>query len=121
MPIAVGLEHPAEAFEQAYRDLLAARAVVFEQHDRPVRRATPDHPHPFVGLGRLAGLLEHLEPGLVCLEVVAAELLFAQLWVYRFRSRGQLYLLGHTREDAVRLIYLEAIGRHENFYRDLKC
>lgn len=44
----------------------------------------------------------------------------AQLWVYKFRSQGQLYLLGYTREDAVRLIYLEALGPHENFYRDLK-
>ena len=43
-----------------------------------------------------------------------------QLWVYKFRSQGQLYLLGYTREDAVRLIYLEALGPHENFYRDLK-
>jgi mRNA interferase RelE/StbE len=44
----------------------------------------------------------------------------AQLWVYKFRSQGQLYLLGYTREDTVRLIYLEAMGSHENFYRDLK-
>lgn len=44
----------------------------------------------------------------------------AQLLVYKFRSNGQLYLLGYTREDAVRLIYLEALGPHENFYRDLK-
>lgn len=44
----------------------------------------------------------------------------AQLWVHKFRSQGQLYLLGYTREDAVRLIYLEALGPHENFYRDLK-
>ena len=43
-----------------------------------------------------------------------------QLWVHKFRSQGQLYLLGYTREDAVRLIYLEALGPHENFYRDLK-
>jgi hypothetical protein len=43
-----------------------------------------------------------------------------QLWVYKFRSQGQLYLLGYTREDTVRLIYLEALGLHENFYRDLK-
>ena len=43
-----------------------------------------------------------------------------QLWVYKFRSQGQLYLLGYTREDEVRLIYLEALGPHENFYRDLK-
>ena len=44
----------------------------------------------------------------------------AQLWVHKFRSQGQLYLLGYTREDAVRLIYLEAMGPHENFYLDLK-
>ncbi|GAB1386303.1 hypothetical protein MASR1M59_14510 [Melaminivora sp.] len=44
----------------------------------------------------------------------------AQLWVHKFRSNGQLYLLGYTREDAVRLVYLEALGPHENFYRDLK-
>lgn len=44
----------------------------------------------------------------------------AQLWVHKFRSQGQLYLLGYTREDTVRLIYLEAVGPHENFYRDLK-
>ena len=44
----------------------------------------------------------------------------AQLLVYKFRSQGQFYLLGYTREEEVRLIYLEAIGPHENFYRDLK-
>ena len=44
----------------------------------------------------------------------------SQLWVYKFRSNGQLYLLGYSREDAVRLVYLEALGPHENFYRDLK-
>lgn len=41
------------------------------------------------------------------------------LWVYKFRAFGQLYLLGYTREDCVRLVYLEAFGPHENFYRDL--
>lgn len=44
----------------------------------------------------------------------------ADLWVYKFRIHGQLYLLGYTRDDEVRLIYLEAVGPHENFYRDLK-
>ena len=44
----------------------------------------------------------------------------AQLWVHKFRSNGQLYLLGYTREDAVQLVYLEALGPHENFYRDVK-
>ena len=44
----------------------------------------------------------------------------AQLLVYRFRSQGQLYLLGYAVDDAVRLVYLEAVGPHENFYRDLR-
>ena len=44
----------------------------------------------------------------------------AALWVYKFRSQGQLYLLGYSREEGLRLIYLEAVGPHENFYRDLK-
>lgn len=44
----------------------------------------------------------------------------ADLFVFRFRSQGQLYLLGYTLDDQVRLIYLEAVGPHENFYRDLK-
>lgn len=44
----------------------------------------------------------------------------AALWVHKFRSQGQLYLLGYTRDDEVRLVYLEALGPHENFYRDLK-
>lgn len=44
----------------------------------------------------------------------------ADLFVYNFRSQGQLYLLGYTLDDAVQLVYLEAIGPHQNFYRDLK-
>lgn len=44
----------------------------------------------------------------------------AALRVYKFRSQGQLYLLGYSLDDVVRLIYLEAVGPHENFYRDLK-
>lgn len=44
----------------------------------------------------------------------------AELWVYKFKCSGQLYLLGYTRDDVIRLVYLEAIGTHENFYRDLK-
>ena len=44
----------------------------------------------------------------------------ATLLVYRFRSQGQLYLLGYSLDDRVRLVYLEAVGPHENFYRDLK-
>ena len=44
----------------------------------------------------------------------------AALWVYKFRSQNQLYLLGYSREEGLRLIYLEAVGPHENFYGDLK-
>ncbi|SIQ32222.1 ParE-like toxin of type II toxin-antitoxin system [Alkalispirochaeta americana] len=44
----------------------------------------------------------------------------SDLWVHRFRSSGQVYLLAYTREDCLRLIYLEALGPHENFYRDMK-
>lgn len=44
----------------------------------------------------------------------------ADLLVFKFRSQGQLYLLGYTLDDQVRLIYLEAVGPHENFYRDFK-
>lgn len=44
----------------------------------------------------------------------------AALLVFKFRSQGQLYLLGYTVNEDVRLVYLEAIGPHENFYRDLK-
>ena len=42
------------------------------------------------------------------------------LLVFKFRSQGQLYLLGYSLDEAVRLVYLEAVGPHENFYRDLK-
>ena len=44
----------------------------------------------------------------------------AEFWVYTFRCRGQLYLLGYSRDDGVRLVYLEVLGPHENFYCDLK-
>lgn len=44
----------------------------------------------------------------------------ANLLVYKFRSQGQLYLLGYTLDDGIRVVYLEAVGPHENFYRDLK-
>jgi len=44
----------------------------------------------------------------------------AALLVYKFKSNGQLYLLGYSLDEGLRLIYLEAIGSHENFYRDIK-
>ncbi|MCK9464968.1 MAG: type II toxin-antitoxin system RelE/ParE family toxin [Thiopseudomonas sp.] len=43
-----------------------------------------------------------------------------QLLVHKFHSQNQLYLLGYTLDDEIKLIYLEAVGPHENFYRDLK-
>ena len=42
----------------------------------------------------------------------------AALRVFKFRSAGQLFLLGYTLDEGVRLVYLEAVGPHENFYRD---
>ena len=44
----------------------------------------------------------------------------ATLYVYKFHSSGQLYLLGYTLDEDIRLVYLEAVGPHENFYQDLK-
>jgi mRNA-degrading endonuclease RelE of RelBE toxin-antitoxin system len=44
----------------------------------------------------------------------------ATLCVYKFHSGGLLYLLGYTTDEGLRLVYLEALGPHENFYRDLK-
>ncbi len=44
----------------------------------------------------------------------------SELYVYKFHSQNQLYLLGYTRDEELWLIYLEAVGPHENFYRDLK-
>ena len=40
--------------------------------------------------------------------------------VYKFSYLGQLYLLAYTIDKANEIIYLLAIGGHENFYRDLK-
>lgn len=42
------------------------------------------------------------------------------LWVHKFHCKNQQYLLGYSRSDSIRLIYLEAVGPHENFYRDVK-
>ena len=44
----------------------------------------------------------------------------AALLVYKFKSNDQLYLLGYSLDDGLRLIYLEAIGSYENFYRNIK-
>jgi len=44
----------------------------------------------------------------------------SMLWVYKFKHQGQLYLLGYTKENDICVIYLEAVGSHENFYKKLK-
>ena len=44
----------------------------------------------------------------------------SRLFVYKFRHQGQQYLLGYTKDSVIRIIYLENLGPHENFYRDLK-
>ncbi len=44
----------------------------------------------------------------------------ADLFVYKFRSQNQLYLLVYSVDASIRLVYLEAVGPHENFYRDIK-
>ena len=40
-------------------------------------------------------------------------------YVHKFKHQGQLYLLAYTKDDVIRLIYLESVGSHENFYRDI--
>ena len=45
---------------------------------------------------------------------------FSDIWVHKFRAQGQLWLLGYTRDHGIQLIYLEAVGSHENCYRDFK-
>lgn len=44
----------------------------------------------------------------------------SNLLVCKFKSNSQLYLLGYSIDDGLRLIYLDSIGPHENFYRDIK-
>ncbi|MFM6978212.1 MAG: type II toxin-antitoxin system RelE/ParE family toxin [Micrococcales bacterium] len=44
----------------------------------------------------------------------------ARLYVYKFRHEGQLYLLGYVKNNEIKVIYLESIGSHENFYKNLK-
>ena len=42
------------------------------------------------------------------------------LRVLKFSCLGQQLLLGYSIENELKLIYLEALGSHENFYRDTK-
>jgi hypothetical protein len=44
----------------------------------------------------------------------------ANLYVRKTHCNGVLILLGYTVVDELRLVYLEAVGPHENFYDRLK-
>ena len=44
----------------------------------------------------------------------------SELYVFKFSCLGQQLLLGYTIDEGVRLIYLEALGVHQNFYREIK-
>lgn len=41
----------------------------------------------------------------------------ASFLVFKFRSQGQLDVLGYSLDEAVRFIFLEAVGPRDNFYR----
>ena len=42
------------------------------------------------------------------------------LRVHKFTCLGQQLLLGYSLETEVKLVYLESLGPHENFFRDMK-
>lgn len=42
------------------------------------------------------------------------------LFVYKFPAAGQDFLIAYTINDLMKEVTFEAIGSHENFYRDLK-
>jgi mRNA-degrading endonuclease RelE of RelBE toxin-antitoxin system len=44
----------------------------------------------------------------------------AKLYVCKFYSQNQLYLLGYSIDDVIELLTLEVVGSHENFHRDFK-
>jgi mRNA interferase RelE/StbE len=44
----------------------------------------------------------------------------SELYVLKFSCLGQQLLLGYTLDEGVKLIYLEALGVHQNFYREIK-
>ena len=43
-----------------------------------------------------------------------------ELFVYKFPINGQDFLIAYTVNDLIREVTFEAVGPHENFYRDLK-
>ena len=44
----------------------------------------------------------------------------SELYVLKFSCLGRQLLLGYTLDEGVKLIYLEALGVHQNFYREIK-
>jgi len=40
--------------------------------------------------------------------------------VHKFGFMGRLYLLAYEADHEAKVVYLHAVGGHENFYRDLK-
>jgi len=44
----------------------------------------------------------------------------SNLYVYKFRIGKNQWLLGYCVNESKKVITWEAIGQHENFYRDLK-
>jgi hypothetical protein len=44
----------------------------------------------------------------------------SELYVLNFSCLGQQLLLGYTLDEGVNLIYLEALGVHQNLYREIK-
>ena len=44
----------------------------------------------------------------------------AGIRVQKFGYMGQLYLLAHEADRDAEVVYIHAVGGHENFYRDLK-
>ena len=44
----------------------------------------------------------------------------SELYVLKFSCLGRQLLLGYTLDEGVNLIYLEALGVHQNLYREIK-
>ena len=44
----------------------------------------------------------------------------SSLRVHKFEAGARIFLLGYTLDAPLCLVYLQAVGPHENYYRDLK-
>ena len=61
-----------------------------------------------------------LEVAGLTINVVRKDIKHLHLGVYPPAGRVRVAAPRAISDDAVRLVYLEALGPHENFYRDLK-